>query len=67
MSFDVLGDLNWLAVIVAAIAYFAIGALWYSPPVFGTAWMSAGGVSAEEIEGGPGAAVYAVPLVGAWQ
>lgn len=36
MSFDVLGDLNWLAVVVAAIAYFALGALWYAPPVFGT-------------------------------
>jgi hypothetical protein len=29
VSFDVLGDLNWLAVIVAALAYFAMGAVWY--------------------------------------
>ncbi len=64
MSFDVLGDLNWLAVIVAAIAYFAIGAVWYSPPVLGKTWMAAGGITVEQTEGGPGAAVYAVPLVG---
>ncbi|MGH2539483.1 MAG: DUF1761 domain-containing protein [Actinomycetota bacterium] len=64
MSFDVLGDLNWLAVIVAAVAYFAIGAVWYAPPVFGEAWMAAGGITTEQTEGGPGAAVYAVPLVG---
>jgi uncharacterized protein DUF1761 len=38
MSFDALGDLNWLAVIVAAIAYFVLGALWYAPPVFGKPW-----------------------------
>jgi hypothetical protein len=41
VSFDALGDLNWPAVIVAALAYFAIGAVWYAPPVFGKAWMAA--------------------------
>ena len=54
MSFDVLGDLNWLAVIVAAIAYFAIGAVWYAPPVLGKTWMAAGGITVEQTEGGPG-------------
>lgn len=43
MSFDLLGDLNWLAVLVAALAYFAVGALWYAPPVFGKTWAAAGG------------------------
>ena len=31
MSADLLGQLNWLAVIVAALVYFAIGAVWYVP------------------------------------
>ncbi len=62
MSFDTLGDLNWLAIIVAAIAYFAVGALWYSPVAFGNTWMEAGGLT---LEGeGPGAAIYVVPLIG---
>lgn len=39
MSFSSFGDLNWLAVIVAALAYFAIGGLWYAEKVFGAAWM----------------------------
>ena len=30
MTFDVLSDLNWLAVLVAAVAYFVLGALWYA-------------------------------------
>jgi Protein of unknown function (DUF1761) len=60
MSFDVLGDLNWLAVIVAAIAYFALGAIWYAPPVFGDAWMRAGGIQAPEQ---PQAAFYVVPFL----
>jgi hypothetical protein len=42
MSFDVLGDLNWLAVIVATVAYFALGAIWYAPAVFGNLWMRRG-------------------------
>ena len=63
MSFDTLTDLNWLAVIVAAVAYFAIGAVWYAPPVFGRAWTAAGGMTVEP-GAGPGAAIFAVPLIG---
>lgn len=31
------GDLNWLAVIVSTLAYYALGALWFTP-LFGSAW-----------------------------
>jgi hypothetical protein len=48
MSFDVLGDLNWLVVLVAAVAYFVLGALWYAPPVFGKVWAAAGGFDLPE-------------------
>lgn len=37
MSF--FSHLNWLAIVVAAAAYFAIGAIWYMPAVFGKKWM----------------------------
>jgi hypothetical protein len=58
MTFDVLGDLNWLAVIVATLAFFALGAAWYAPKVFGDVWMRAGGIQAPEQ---PQAAFYIVP------
>lgn len=48
MSLDVVGDLNWLAVIVAGIAFFALEAVWYAPPVFGRAWQRASGVEIPE-------------------
>ena len=64
MTFDALGDLNWLAVIVAALAYFAIGAVWYAPPVFGKAWMAAGGMAMPEAGTRPSPAIYLTPLVG---
>jgi hypothetical protein len=64
VTFDALGDLNWLAVLVAALAYFAIGALWYAPPVFGKAWMAAGGMTMPEAGTRPSPAIYLTPLVG---
>jgi uncharacterized membrane protein len=64
VSLDVLSELNWLAVLVAAIAYFAIGAVWYAPPVFGRVWMAAGGMSMPEAGTRPSAAIYVTPLVG---
>jgi hypothetical protein len=38
VSLDVLGDLNWPAVLVAALAYWLLGALWWAPFLFGSAW-----------------------------
>jgi len=35
--FDTVGDLNWLAVILATLAYYLLGALWYTP-LFGHSW-----------------------------
>lgn len=63
MSFSLLGDLNWLAVIVAAIAYFALGALWYAPPVFGNVWTRAGGLEMPEGQR-PNPVIFMTPLVG---
>jgi hypothetical protein len=51
MSFDAFSDVNYLAVLIAALAYFALGAIWYIPPVMGTAWQKAGGIEMREGEG----------------
>ena len=37
-------DINYLALLVSAIAAMAIGALWYSPLLFGKKWMELMGV-----------------------
>jgi hypothetical protein len=62
MSFDVLGDLNWLAVIVATLAYFLLGAVWYAQAVFGKAWQRSSGITVEQGQR-PGAAFYIIPLI----
>ncbi|MGH2725117.1 MAG: DUF1761 domain-containing protein [Actinomycetota bacterium] len=44
MSFDLLGDVNYVAVLVAAVAWFILGGIWYAPPVLGRAWQRAIGM-----------------------
>ena len=39
--------INYLAVVVAAIAFWALGALWYSPVLFSKRWMKELGFSNE--------------------
>jgi len=43
-------DINYLAVLVAGIAYFILGAIWYSPALFGNAWMKAIGKTKEQAQ-----------------
>jgi hypothetical protein len=38
-------NINWLAVLVAAVAYFALGALWYSKVLFVSTWVKLTGVN----------------------
>lgn len=43
MNFTIFSQLNWPAVAVAGLAYFLLGAIWYSF-LFKTAWIKAAGV-----------------------
>lgn len=54
-------ELNWLAVIVAALAYFALGALWYG--VFATPWMAAVGKTKEQIQADSRPYIYPLQMV----
>ncbi len=57
-------DVNFLAVLVAGIAYFMIGGLWYSV-LFGKAWLAAIGKTEEEVRNEGGAPVaYVVSFIG---
>jgi Protein of unknown function (DUF1761) len=62
MSFAVLGDLNWLAVFVAAVAYFAFGAVWFAQAVLGKAWQRSSGFEIPKGER-PGPEFYIGPLI----
>lgn len=61
MSFDLIGDVNWWAVLVGGIGYFALGAAWYSPPILGRTYQAAVGMDPSQ-QGQMGAAGYLIPL-----
>ena len=44
-----LADVNVLAVGVAALLSFGLGAIWYSPLLCGNAWMAANGYTAADV------------------
>jgi hypothetical protein len=64
MSFSTLGELNWLAVIVATIVYFALGALWYSQAGFAKPWMRSIGWNPAADAPAPSASYYLLPFFG---
>ncbi len=44
-------QINWLSVIVSALAAFALGSLWYSPVLFGKTWQKLIKLSDEDMKG----------------
>ena len=56
-------ELNFLAIVVAAIVPLLIGAIWYNPSVLGTAWMKASGMTEEKMKTGNIAVIFGVTLI----
>jgi hypothetical protein len=47
-----MSTVNWLAVLVAGISAFVLGGVWYSPALFGKAWMKENKMSVEDVQKG---------------
>ena len=56
---------NYISILVAAVVSFFIGAVWYSPLLFGKQWIKAAGKTIEDIKGGAGTHSYLISFV-AW-
>lgn len=63
MSLALLGELNWLAVIAGGLAYFVLGALWYSPALFGRPWQRAIGWDPERTPPEVKPTFYVIPAI----
>ena len=48
---QVLAGIYWPAVVVATIIAFAVGGLWYSKALFGSAWLEEVGLTEEAVNG----------------
>lgn len=58
-----MGSVNFLNIIVAAVAYMALGAIWYSPMLFGKAWMKGIGKTKEQLTANASPMNYILALV----
>ncbi|MCY9692300.1 DUF1761 domain-containing protein [Paenibacillus alginolyticus] len=47
-----LSEINYLAVLVATLSTMVLGFLWYSPVLFGNAWVKLRNMKMEEMKGG---------------
>lgn len=56
-------EINYFAVVAAAIAAFVLGGLWYSPALFGKTWQREVGLSDEELKRGNMARIFGVALL----
>jgi hypothetical protein len=50
--------INWLAVLVAGISAFVLGGVWYSPMLFGNAWMKENKFTTEDVKKGNPARIF---------
>jgi hypothetical protein len=63
-------EVNYLAVIAAAVATFLLGGLWYSPALFGKAWQREAGVPDERMKNANMVKIFGLTfvlsLIAAW-
>lgn len=56
-----MGDMNLLTIVLAALAFFVVGAIWYGV-LFGKAWQRAAGLSDEQLKSGNMALIFGLTL-----
>ncbi len=50
---EYLAQINWVTVFIATVVGFGLGAIWFNPKVFGTAWMADLGKTRADFTTGP--------------
>ena len=56
-------EINYLAVVAAAVSTFILGGLWYSPVLFVKPWMAASGMTEEKAKAGNMARTFGLSFV----
>jgi len=56
-------SMNWQAILVSALIPLIIGAIWYHPKVFGTAWMQSTGITEAKIKTASPVKAYVVAIL----
>jgi Protein of unknown function (DUF1761) len=58
-----MNSINWFAVLAAGISAFVLGGIWYSPALFGNAWMKENNLSIEKIKQGNMLKIYGIAFI----
>ncbi len=58
-----MNTINWMAVLVAGISSFVVGGIWYSPNLFGKAWMKDNQLTEERIKSGNKGKIFGWTLI----
>lgn len=56
-------EMNYLAILVAALSSFVVGFIWYNPKVFGTIWMTEIGMTEEKAKQGNMVKIFGLTFV----
>jgi len=54
---------NWIAVAVAGISAFVLGGVWYSPALFGKAWMKENNLTEAQVKAGNKGKIFGWALI----
>lgn len=56
-------DVNWIAILLCGVSSMLLGALWYSPLLFGRAWQRGAGLTDDELARGNMALIYGLAFL----
>ena len=56
-------EVNWIAIVVAAVGSFLLGGLWYSPVLFGKAWQREVGLTDEQMKNSNMVKIFGLTLL----
>ncbi|WP_242130994.1 DUF1761 domain-containing protein [Aestuariivivens marinum] len=56
-------EINFLAILVAAVSALVVGFIWYHPKVFGNTWMKAADITEEKMKGANMAKIFIMALI----
>src|SRR5258708_5146948 len=58
-----MGTINWLAILVAGVSAFVLGGVWYSPALFGKAWMGENKMTVDDVKKANAAKIYGLSFI----
>jgi hypothetical protein len=56
-------EMNWIAILVAALSTLVVGFVWYHPKVFGTIWMKESGMTEEKMKGANMGLIFGISVI----